>query len=115
MEFAKRLKNIRTEKRFSKQELATIVGVSVVAIGHWEKGTRKPSCEMIVSLSEALSVTSDTLLGISSNSQILSQEELSLLDDFRKLDSYGRKAVASVCSIERARVLETIHRKKERP
>jgi transcriptional regulator with XRE-family HTH domain len=49
----------------SQDELAEIVGVQPLQIGRWERAENKPNADQIVKLAEALSVSSDYLLGLS--------------------------------------------------
>ena len=117
MEFAQRLKSIRQERKLSIQELASLVGVSVVAIRHWENGTRKPSCDVLAELSKALLVSSDALLGIPRSNDLIrvTQEERRLLSDYRALDEFGKRAVLSICSIELDRTGNSVFARPKHP
>lgn len=53
---------LRLELRWSQEDLAQRVGVSVPTISGIERGIRNPSLEMIIALSEALGVTVAFLL-----------------------------------------------------
>lgn len=109
MEFGQRLKNLRLERGITQQDLADRIGVSVVAVRNWERGTRKPAMEAIVSLGRELRVSADVLLGLPFNGQpksdlILSPAERKLLTTYQLLDSYGKKAVETICQLEKERV-----------
>lgn len=111
MEFGNRLKSVRIEHGFTQKALAESVGVSTTTIQNWENGTKAPSMGAIVSLSGVLRISADDLLGLrsmrrSNGTFILTRAEKSLLDDFRVLDSHGRRAVQTLCRIEKARVAE---------
>lgn len=41
-EFARRLRNIRTKKHWSRQNLADQMGVTVATVGNWERGEGFP-------------------------------------------------------------------------
>jgi DNA-binding XRE family transcriptional regulator len=58
-----RVKEARERAGLTQQELADRVGVGRVSIGKVEGGTRKPSMELGVALSEALGVSLDDLFG----------------------------------------------------
>lgn len=107
MEFGNRLKTLRLRANLTQKDLAGIIGVSVPTVQFWENGTKKPSMGAIISLSAALRVSADTLLGISAQaasiSAVLSNAEKNLLDDFRSLDLHGKRLVRAVCGLERAR------------
>lgn len=109
MDFGQRLKNLRLEQNLTQQELATAVGVSVVAVRNWERGTKKPAMDAIIALARELKITTDGLLdvntfGIPRRSIILSPEEKKLLKTYQALDSHGKKAVDMICALEKERL-----------
>ena len=108
MQFAQRLKTLRLERDLTQKALGKIVGVSTVAVQCWERGEKKPSMDAIISLSKALKVSVDSLLGLSIEMQdhalVLTKGEKKLLADYRTLDNYGRKAVRTICAIEKERM-----------
>lgn len=108
MEFGQRLKNLRLSQEKTQQDLASCIGVSVVAVRNWEHGSKKPSMDALISLSKALGASVDSLLGISGCFQpmgvILSPTEKTLLSNYQMLDSYGKKAVDTMCALEKERV-----------
>lgn len=108
MEFGQRLKNLRLSQKKTQQDLASCIGVSVVAVRSWEHGSKKPSMDALVSLSKALGASVDSLLGITGCFQpmgvILSPTEKTLLSNYQMLDSYGKKAVETMCALEKERV-----------
>lgn len=109
MEFGQRLKNLRLERGFTQQDLASSIGVSVVAIRNWERGARKPALDGIVALGQTLKVSADVLLGLSISNQpncslVLSPAEKKLLTNYQSLDSHGKKAVETICLLEKERV-----------
>lgn len=63
MNFAERLKELRTEKNMSQAALAKIIGVSQKAIDYWERGINEPKASYIVALSKFFEVSCDFLLG----------------------------------------------------
>ena len=109
MEFGQRLKNLRLERGITQQDLASAIGVSVVAVRNWERGARKPAMEGIIALGQALRVSADVLLGLPLSNQpksnlVLSPAEKTLLNNYQALDSHGRKAVETLCLLEKERV-----------
>lgn len=79
--FSKNLKYYRLRARLSKRELASMVGVTPVAIGNYEKGTRKPSMDILKALAEKLHVGVADFLNSRNN-------RLSFLHgEFRKVSS----------------------------
>lgn len=59
----KRLKELRIRRGFSQLELGTAIGVTKVSICGYENGTRIPTLDNLVKLSEVLETTTDYLLG----------------------------------------------------
>lgn len=110
MSFGERLKNMRMERRLTQQRLAEAVGVSVVTVRYWESNTKKPAMDALISVATVLRVSTDTLLGISVAAKddrlALSPAEHSLVLDYRALDTYGKKAVRTMCLLEKERMDE---------
>ena len=111
MNISTRIKNLRISKSMTQKELSLLVNSSVVTIQCWENGAKKPSAEALILLSKALNVSADYILGISKNkhldsSLVTTKNEKALIDDYRLLDDYGKKAVYAVCAIEKSRVLD---------
>ena len=107
MDFGHRLKHFRTEKNMTQQELASVIGVTTVCVGNWERGARKPTMDMLIALSTALGISMDALVGVVANNAVqpmLSGSELTLLNNYKSLDIHGKKAVDAICIIEKQRV-----------
>ena len=58
-----RIKTRRHELKLTQTELAKVANLTPAAISQFESGTRKPSFKTLSSLSDALKVTTDYLLG----------------------------------------------------
>lgn len=109
MDFGDRLKSIRIERKITQQGFADLVGVSVVTVRNWEYNIKKPTMETLLSIARVLQVSIDSLLDFSlreNDSIALSPIERRLVLDFRALDTYGQKAVQTLCSLEKDRVSE---------
>ena len=63
MKFSDNLKAARLNCGFTQEALANRIGVSTVALQTWERGSRKPSFEALLSLSEQLGIRVDRLMG----------------------------------------------------
>lgn len=59
-----RIKQLRLKANLTQAELARILNVSSALISAYELGERKPSLELLVSLTDTFGVSSDYLLGI---------------------------------------------------
>lgn len=109
MDFGQRLKNLRLEQGKTQQDIASAVGVSVITVRNWERGTKKPAMDAIIALARELKITTDGLLdvntfGITRRSIILSPEEKKLLKTYQALDAHGKKAVDMICALEKERL-----------
>ncbi|MBQ8908977.1 MAG: helix-turn-helix transcriptional regulator [Clostridia bacterium] len=61
--FNERLKELRLEKGFSRQQLADGLLVSVRLISFWENGQRECNFDMLIKIANLFDVTIDYLLG----------------------------------------------------
>ena len=106
MELQERLRALRIKHELTQKELSQKLGVSSVSIGNWETGVKTPSIPAIVSLAKLYGVSTDYLLGVAFEQGIspLTKSEHTLLSGYRMLDSHGRKAVDTLCAIEKARI-----------
>ena len=109
MELNERIRNLRMSKLFTQKELGIMVGVSETSVKCWESGTKSPSMQKIISLSKALDVSTDYLLGVSEppsdNFNMLLSDEKTLIENYRILDKHGKIVVDTVCVLEKKRVL----------
>jgi len=64
MLFGDKLKILRERKNLAQTELARLCGLPASSISHFEHGRRKPSFDSIIKLCEALTCSSDLLLGL---------------------------------------------------
>jgi len=62
--FAERLNELRIEKGLNLKQLGEKVGISDVALGRWEKGTRIPNIESAAKLAKFFNVSTDYLIGV---------------------------------------------------
>lgn len=62
-DFPARLRSVRERRGLSQSELAAKSGLQPSAISHFETGRRAPSFENLRALADALSVSTDYLLG----------------------------------------------------
>ena len=63
MLIGKRIKDLRTQRKLSQQELGDLLGVTKVSVCGYENGTRIPNLEKLIKLAEVLETTTDYLLG----------------------------------------------------
>ena len=58
-----RIREIRIAKRISQVDLAKELGVTKQSVSNWENDNIQPSIEMLSRIADALSVSTDYLLG----------------------------------------------------
>ena len=109
MDFGQRLKSLRVERNLTQQNLGDAVGVSTVTIRAWERNTKKPAMDALLSLGRVLNISMDTLLDFHLNNApnytlVLTSSERKLLSSYQSLDNYGQRAVDAICALEKERV-----------
>ncbi len=63
LHFSERLKQLRTERNMTQQQVAIQIGVTRSTLSTYENQTRYPSYDILVNLSRVFGVTTDYLLG----------------------------------------------------
>lgn len=94
-----RIKEARTAKGWTQEELASRLGVTQPQIGRWETGDGDIKGAKLIELSEVLGVTVSYILGVSEGSEgveFADFREAELLDLFRSMDQQGRDALVTV-------------------
>ena len=79
MDFGKILKELRTEKQLSQQQLARLLNSSQSAIAKWELGKTEPTASAIVSVALFFDVSCDYLLEITAEAGALGAPPLIVL------------------------------------
>jgi len=77
----KNIKHLRKQEKYSQNELAQSLGVSQTSIAHYEAGTRQPTIETLMELSQLFNQPIDSLVGNSiqgkkSGTQEIAHKEL---------------------------------------
>ena len=68
--FGERLKSLRLQNHLQQEQVARLVGVERSTVSMWENDLRQPSYTTLVRLADVYGVTTDFLLGRTSNSPI---------------------------------------------
>lgn len=90
-DFGQRLRGLRIQKNLQQQELAGLVGVSVVQYGRYERGVSLPAAEMLQRLANALGVSGDYLLGgADAGAARADFEDLELLQLFQEVQDFPK-------------------------
>ncbi len=89
--FEKRLSEVHKTKKLSQDELGKMLDVHGAVIGRYERDVVKPSIEVTVSISDALEIYLDYLVG---NIDLLQQKNiLKRINDIQKLSKDDRNTV----------------------
>jgi len=73
--FASRLKNSREHSGLTQKEISKALKIGQSTYAHYESGSRQPSLEVLAMLSKAFDVSTDWLLGLSTESTIGSLQQ----------------------------------------
>ncbi len=87
MSLANRLKQERTDKKLSQQQLSQMANVHYTNVGRYERGDAKPSADVLNRLANALEVSPDFLMNGTLDDKAqnaISDQEL--LSQFKKID-----------------------------
>ena len=63
-DFSQRIKELRLSLNLTKEQLAEEIGVSDSAVGHWERGTRRPSIDVVIALASFFGVSLGYMAGV---------------------------------------------------
>ncbi len=77
VDFGKRLRALRKEKKLTQKQLGNLIGVQDSVISFYELGDRMPSPEIIARLATVLHVSADYLMGLDRHNTV----DLSGLDN----------------------------------
>ena len=87
-----KLKEIRTKRSLTQQQVADYIGCSSVVYSRYENGSRQPSIEALLRLADLFGVTVDALLGRpEEHNDSLSDYEIDLLAAARNADERARE------------------------
>lgn len=87
-EFNRRLKEIRTSRGMTQQELGEKIGIVGNVISNWEMGLSMPRLALFRDLCIALNCPPGDLLGLSPSD--MSGDEYNLLKGYRQLNAAGQ-------------------------
>jgi transcriptional regulator with XRE-family HTH domain len=108
MGFKERLKELRTKKGISQNELARDIGVHVTNISRYERGENRPTSDVLAKLAGALDVTADYLMDGSLNDKAQSTiSDKELLSQFQRLEKLPNEKKAVVKELIEAFLLKT--------
>lgn len=82
-EIGGRIRKYREERKISRSELASTLGLSVSCISNWELGQNDPAADHLGDLCRALQVSPSELLGVQLLEGELSEKERRLVSAYR--------------------------------
>ena len=104
MDYIKRIKQLKSEKKMTNDELAEKTGIAVGTLSKILAGiSESPKLSNFVAICEALNCSLDYIMyGIeeNSNNYTLEESEISLIEKYRALDARGKDTVAAVVEKE---------------
>lgn len=95
--FSDRLKNLRSARGESQEEVATSLGISQSRYQTYESNKREPDAVLLIKIAKYFGVSIDYLLG---NFENPSDIDLSIAKIYSDLDEYGKKAVDAILRVE---------------
>ena len=107
MSFARKLHDLRLEKRLSLQDVASAVGISKAHVFNLEKRiTANPSMELVVKLAELFRVRVADLVGENPDAEDQPAEVVALFRDLKNLDPGDRETIKIM--------MESLKKRRER-
>ena len=104
MDYIKRIKQLKSEKKMTNDELAEKTGIAVGTLSKILAGiSESPKLSNFVAICEALNCSLDYIMyGIeeNSNNYTLDEDEITLIEKYRVLDARGRETVGALIEKE---------------
>jgi transcriptional regulator with XRE-family HTH domain len=91
-DFGNKVAQLRKERDLSRDELGEKVGTSGAIVGRYERGDMKPSIEIAAKIADALDVSLDYLMGLSSE-MVKDKKMVNRLEDIKKLPQEERAKI----------------------
>lgn len=101
-----KIKELREKQGLTQQQTADKLNLALSTYRSYETGTREPSIETLIMLSELYNVTIDYLLDHKPKPVMLNADEMNHIKKYRNLDKHGKKIVNTVTDIEFERMSE---------
>lgn len=104
--FNEKLKQARIMQNLKQCDLANLLNVKNTTISNWELGVSNPDINNINELCKILKISANYLFECTD--EALTPMELRLMNRYRKLDEYGKKAVDTTLQLEYNRVYSSL-------
>lgn len=99
---SRNIKEYRTKRGLSQQDLAVRLNVVRQTVSKWEKGASIPDAQMLMKLSKELEVSVNTLLDIDSTEKDLKEISVQLEtanNELSKIKNKKKKAIRIICTV----------------
>ena len=87
------LKEIRTQKEKTQEEVARFLKITRASYANIENGRRDPDTTTLLALSDFFGVTLDEIFGRSTEKVQFTAEEMQLIEDYRSLNRDGQDEI----------------------
>ena len=116
MDYIERIKKIKSERKITNEQLSELTGIPLGTLSKILAGiSDSPKLVNIVAIADALGCTLDYIVsGVTENTNnyTLSPDEITLVEDFRRLDSHGCELVKVVMAKEIERISPNVSRER---
>lgn len=86
MSCANRIRELRTDRDWTQQDLADKIGTTKQAVSQYERGVRNPDLDTVLILCDIFNVSADYLLGRSPVvPRLVDTAEMRIIDKYRRL------------------------------
>lgn len=110
MDYIARIKKIKSERKITNDKLSELTGIPLGTLSKIMAGiSDSPKLSNMVLIADALGCTLDYIVSgtpENTNNYTLSEEEMSLIENYRKLDVYGKDILTLVAQKEFERVAD---------
>lgn len=108
MDYIGRIKKIKSERKITNEKLSELTGIPLGTLSKIMAGiSDSPKLSNMVLIASALGCSLDYIVSgtpENTNNYTLSKEEISLMEDYRQLDSHGKELVSLVARKELDRI-----------
>lgn len=103
------IRRLRKAKGLTQKELANLLGVTESAVNQYENGKRRPKYEILLRLGEVLECPVAEITGEKELEDLgFTALERVIIQKYRTLDEYGKRAVEAVLDVEASRGAEIV-------
>ena len=106
-----KLREVRERTGMNKKEFAEYIGIKYTTYNNYETGAREPDSEFLIRFSKKFNVSTDFLLGLQEDKEILYSYELKAseyehIEKYRSLDPHGQQTVNYILDRELERTTQ---------